>query len=217
MPINEEVFITYHHSCKFVQNTYTRILNMILNNHELDETIMVLIDIIYNFFDNKIPYRDLVINRKEFTKFFLTRPTIRERKNPVFDKKTEKNINIRDNSEFVIVVVDSYVTSSGYKIIPIEQYIKRLHSPNPERIDYNFYIKYALMHNIDPLFDVGFKDMIDQLPHVSYRPNRRHKNIYLNNPIKIILAMKQNGYDIEIFKKTIRYNYHKLKNKNILS
>ena len=201
------------HNCKFLRDTYTKILDMIMDKGGLDDAICILVDAIQDLLDGRVPYEDLIIIRElganyKSESYFMK----------VFSddlKKAGKIVNPGDRLDFVIVE-DPTATLLGHKMKLSEQYLERLNTPNPERIDYNYYIEKVLMNPINQLFEVGFKDIIAQLQHVSYRPTNRHKTIYLDRPVQIILKMRERGYDLMKFKEAVQYNVMKLKGVNRL-
>jgi len=201
------------HNCVFLRNTYTKILDTIMNKGGLDDAVCILVDAIQDLLDGKVPHEDLVIIRElganyKSDSYFMK----------VFSdelKKAGKIVNPGDRLDFVIVE-DPTATLLGHKMRLVEQYVERLNTPNPERIDYNYYIEKALMNPINQLFEVGFKDIIAQMQHVSYRPTNRHKTIYLDRPVQIILKMRERGYNLKVFKEAVRFNVMKLKGMNPL-
>lgn len=208
MMLKKGIVLARRDNCKFLRDTYTRILDMIMNRGSLSDAIDVLVDAIQNLLDGGVPYEDLVVIRElganyKSDSYFMK----------VFSddlRKAGKIVNPGDRLDFVIVE-DPTATLLGHKMRLTEQYIERLNSPNPERIDYNYYIEKALMNPINQLFGVGFKDEVAKLKHVSYRPTNRHKQIYLDRPVQIILKMRERGYDLKVFKEAVRYNVNKLK------
>ena len=196
------------HNCQFLRDTYTKILDLIMNRGGLDEAITILVDAIQDLLDGKVPHDKLTIIRElganyKSESYFMK----------VFSdelKKAGKIVNPGDRLDFIIVE-DPTATLLGHKMRLTEQYLEKLNTPNPERIDYNYYIEKALMNPINQLFEVGFKDVIAQMQHVSYRPTNRHKTIYLDRPVQIILKMRERGYDLKVFKDAVRFNYLKLK------
>jgi hypothetical protein len=208
MMLLKGIILARRDNCQFLRETYTKILDMIMNKGKLDEAINVLVDSIQNLLDGRIPYDKLVSIRGlganyKSDSFFMN----------VFSnelRKAGKIVNPGDRLDFVIVE-DPTATLLGHKMRLTEQYLESLNSPNPERLDYNYYIEKALMNPINQLFEVGFKDEIQQLKHVSYRPSNRHKTIYLDRPVQIILKLRERGYDLSVFKAAVNYNVMKLK------
>jgi DNA polymerase elongation subunit (family B) len=212
MVMKKGIILARRGNCKFLVDTYTKILYMIMNNKGLDEAIYVLCDAIQSLLDNKVSYEDLVMIRElgadyKSDSFFMK----------VFSdelKKAGKIVNPGDRLSFVIVD-DPTATLLGHKMRLAEQYFERSKSPNPERIDYNYYIEKILMNSINQLFEVGFKNEIAQLPDVVYRPSNRHKPIHLDKPVQIILMMRERGYDINVFKEAVKFNVGRLNARKI--
>lgn len=213
MMLKKGIILARRDNCQFLRKTYTKILDLIMNRGGLDEAIGILVDAIQELLDGKVPHEELIIIRElganyKSDSFFMK----------VFAdelKKVGKYVNPGDRLDFVIVQ-DPTATLLGHKMRLSEQYLERLKSPNPELIDYNYYIEKVLMNPINQLFEVGFKDTIPQME-ISYRPTNRHKTIYLDRPIKIILKLRERGYDLKLFKDAVASNYAKIKNKQLTS
>lgn len=206
--LKKGIVLARRDNCAFLRNLYTRILDLIMNKESLDTAINVLVDSVQELLDGQVPYEDLVIIRGlganyKSNSYFMK----------VFSdelKKAGKIVNPGDRLDFVIVE-DPSATLLGHKMRLAEQYRDSLNTDNPERIDYNYYIEKVLMNPINQLFEVGFKDVIAQLRHVSYRPTNRHKPRYLDQPVEIILKLRQRGYDLRVFKEAVRYNVAQLR------
>lgn len=194
-------------NCIFLRNTYMAILDVIMKRRGLEEAIDILVDSIQRLLDGQVPFDELIIIRglgdnyksdSYFMKVFADEL-----------KRLGKPVNPGDRLDFLIVDRPG-VKLLGHKMRLREQYVDGLTSGNPEPIDYNYYIEKALMNPINQLFEVGFKDTIAKLQHVSYRPTNRHKNIYLDRPVQIILKMRERGYDLNLFKQAVRHNVMEL-------
>ena len=90
----------------------------------------------------------------------------------------------------------------------LEQY-----NDNPEKIDYTYYIEKALMNPINQLFEVGFKDTIEKLQYIYYKPNSRSKEIRLDRPVLMILRMIQNKFNFHEVKTQIKNNLERMSTK----
>jgi hypothetical protein len=205
--LKKGIILARRDNCAFLRETYTKILELIMNRGSFASAIDILVDSIKDLLNGKVPYEKLVSIRElganyKSDSFFMK----------VFSdelKKAGKIVNPGDRLDFLIVE-DPTATLLGHKMRLAEQYLDRLKSPNPERIDYNYYIEKSLMNPINQLFEVGFKDVIAQLQHFSYRPTNRHKQIFLDRPVQIILKMIERGYDLEEFRKAIYHNVAQL-------
>lgn len=206
--LKKGIVLARRDNCGFLRKTYTKILELIMNKGSLPDAIDLLVQSIQELLDGRVPHEDLISIRElganyKSDSFFMK----------VFSddlKKAGKIVNPGDRLDFVIVE-DPTATLLGHKMRLTEQYLERLNTPNAERIDYNYYIEKVLMNPINQLFEVGFKDDIAKLQHVSYRPTNRHKPIYLDRPVQIILKMRERGYDLKVFKEAARYNVLRLK------
>lgn len=203
------IILARRDNCKFLRDTYMAILIMVMNRKSIDTALTYLIGRIQDLLSGKIPYTDLSIIRElgsnyKSESFFMK----------VFAdelKKAGKFVNPGDRLDFVIVE-DPTAALLGQKMKLVEQFSESLETPTPHKIDYMYYIEHALMNPINSLFRVGFKDDIAQLQHMGYRPSNRHKTIYLDRPMQIILKMRQKGYDLDVFKKAVIFNVEQLRN-----
>lgn len=205
--LKKGIVLARRDNCAFSRETYTRILDLIMNRRGIDEAIDALVDAIQELLNGNVPYEKLVIIRElgsnyKSESFFMK----------VFSvelAKAGKIVNPGDRLDFVIVE-DPNATLLGHKMRLTEQYLERLNTETPDRIDYNYYIEKALMNPINQLFEVGFKDVIAKMQNVVYRPSNRHKPIYLDRPVQMILKMLERGIDLNKFKEGVRHNYAKL-------
>lgn len=207
--LKKGIILARRGNAKFLRDTYTKILETIMERQDLDNAVDILVDAIQNLLDGKIDHRDLVMIRElganyKSDNFFMK----------VFSddlKKAGKIVNPGDRLDFVIVQ-DNNAKLLGHKMRLVEQFEDSLQSDNPEKIDYIYYIEKILMNSINQLFEVGFKDTIAKLKNeVSFRPTTRHKTIYLEKPVKIILNMHQRGIDIQALKIAVKHKMMKLK------
>jgi hypothetical protein len=185
--LTKGIVLARRDNCQFLRVIYTKILSMIMDRRPLLEAINALIDAVQELLDGKVApeqlttIRELGANYKSnsfFMKVFSDRL-----------QKTGKIVNPGDRLDFVIVE-DKTATLLGHKMRLLEQYYDKLNTPEAEKIDYNYYIEKALMNPINQLFELGFKDEIAGLRDVGwYLPSNRHKPIYLDRPLQIILKM----------------------------
>ena len=205
--LKKGIVLARRDNCSVLRELYTKILELIMNKGKLDEAINILVDSVQLLLSGNVPptklvtIRELGANYKSdsyFMKVFAEQL-----------KKSGKIVNPGDRLDFVIVE-DPTATLLGHKMRLLEQYNERLTSANAEKIDYNYYIEKSLMNPINQLFEVGFKDIISKLPHVMFRPTNRHKPIYLDEPVKIILRMRERGFDLNEFKKAVKFNLDNL-------
>lgn len=207
--LKKGIILARRDNCKFLRKIYTKILNLILNKGSLLEAINLLVDSVQDLLNGKVPIEDLVIIRElganyKSNSYFLK----------VFAdnlRRAGKIVNPGDRLDFLIVNNPS-AKLLGDKMRLTEQYISSLSTDSPETIDYNYYIEKILMNPINQLFEVGFKDILYNLHYFYYRPNNRCKPIHLDRPVQIILKLREKGYDLEVFKAAIDFNYNKVIN-----
>ena len=205
--LKKGIVLARRDNCPVLRDLYTKILELIMNKSSLDQAINVLVDSVQDLLDGRVPVEKLVTIRElganyKSDSYFMK----------VFSEQLKRNgkiVNPGDRLDFVIVE-DPTATLLGHKMRLLEQYNERLGTVNEEKIDYNYYIEKSLMNPINQLFEVGFKDTIAKLQHVQFRPSNRHKPIHLDEPVKIILKMREKGFDLKQLKEGVKYNLDKL-------
>lgn len=193
---------------KYLRSLYMDVLMAIINHEPIVIAIDILVNEVSNLLNDKVEYDKLLMirelgenykNQSHFMKIFADELL-----------KAGKLVSSGERLEFLIVKNDkSHLL--GHKMRLPEQYLEKLHSSEPEKIDYMYYIEHALMNPINQLFQVAYADIISQLSMIKYRPTNRHKFIYLDKPVKFILKMIEKGYDINMLKEVVRVNLRKLK------
>ena len=192
-----------------LRKTYTKILDLTLNRGRFDDAMDILIDAVQELVSGRVPIEDLVTIRElganyKSDSFFMK----------IFGdnlRKAGKDVKPGDRLDFVVVKSDN-AKLLGHKMRLLDQYFASLDTDKPEQIDYEYYLGKALMNPIDQLFEVGFKEIISSLKGVNYRHTNRHKVIYLDQPVKIMLFLIQKGIDLEEWRKCIRFNATKVYN-----
>jgi len=184
-------------NAKVLANSYTNILNMVMNRETMGKALCVLIDAIQNLLDGKVSIEDLTSIRElganyKSDSYFLK----------VFSDRLKKEgqiVNPGDRLAF-LVVKDPSARLLGDKMRLVEQYEESLKTDTPYEIDYTYYIEKVLMNPINQLFEVGFKDIIPHLKALSFQPTNRHKLIDIDQPVKILLKLIEYGGDIQHYK-----------------
>lgn len=194
---------------RFLRDIYTEILNMILELKDFGQAFDILIDAVIKLLDNQIDPQHLICIRQlgsdyKSPSFFMK----------VFSdelKKAGKLVSPGDRLDFVIVR-DESATLLGHKMKLYEQYTESLDSPTPYIIDHDYYLEKALMNPINQLFSVGFKKTIDKLSAVAYKAPRARKPIFLDEPMKLIIKMRQSGYHPTYLKRWVNHEINKIDN-----
>lgn len=210
--LKKGIVLARRDNCKFLRDTYTTILEMILDRKPFNEAVTFLVTAIQKLLDGNVAYEDLVIIRElganyKSDSYFMK----------VFSdnlKKAGKIVNPGDRLDFLICE-DSEAVLLGQKMRLTDQYRESLSTDTPLKIDFMYYLEKVLMNPLDQLISIGFKPVIDQLQYISYKPSNRNKPIHLNNIVKMIIKMKEKGHhDITKFADAVNYNYFKLIGKN---
>jgi DNA polymerase delta subunit 1 len=185
--------------CKWVRKHYIHVLMNILTKKSIVETFDYLVDAIKELLAGNVDYKDLLVIRELGAHY----------KNDGFCMKVfadylrrhGKIVNPGDRLEYLIVKGD--VENVGPRMRSPELYAERRGTAEQEDIDYTHYIDKVMTNPIDQLFRVGFKDELEKLTGVGYKPNRgTFKPI--TDPVKMLSYMVKDGLDIEQAKKLIR-------------
>jgi len=203
--LNKGVVLARRDNCKFLRNTYTTILDIILNKKGMIDAINALCDALEDLLAGKIPVEDLVIIRElgsnyKADNFFMK----------VFSEELRqrgKIVNPGDRLDYVIISNDNKASLLGHNMRLLE-----LFDAKTEVVNYNYYIDNQLMNPINQLFEVGFKNELTKLGHVTYKASNRQKPIGLNQPLLMISRMLENGYNIPKFREAILFNLNKVIN-----
>jgi DNA polymerase elongation subunit (family B) len=208
--LTKGVVLARRDNCNFLRETYTTILDIILNNKGLVKAINALCDAVENLLSNKVNPKELVIIRalggnykseNYFMKIFSDNL-----------RQQGKIVNSGDRLDYVIIK-----NSDTNSLLGNNMRLFELFNPDIEQIDYNYYIDKQLMHPIDQLFEVGFKNDLTKLTHVSYKASNRQKEINLSQPLLMIYRMLENGYTIGKFREAVLFNINKVINPPVLT
>jgi DNA polymerase elongation subunit (family B) len=181
----------------FLRHLYEQILNIVMNEGHFKDAMCLLIDTINDLVSNKIDYKQLKSTRElgahyKQPSFFMK----------VFSdelKKKGKMVNPGDRLEFV-VIENKEANLVGQKMVLVSDYAESLTTDTPYKIDYLHYIEKVLINPIDQLISIGFKDYIQKLNYIKYKPPRKRNFIYLSSPTEMMFYLVQNNMDINKFK-----------------
>ena len=168
-----------------------------MNEGHFKDAMCLLIDTINDLVSNKIDYKQLKSTRElgahyKQPSFFMK----------VFSdelKKKGKMVNPGDRLEFV-VIENKEANLVGQKMVLVSDYAESLTTDTPYKIDYLHYIEKVLINPIDQLISIGFKDYIQKLNYIKYKPPRKRNFIYLSSPTEMMFYLVQNNMDINKFK-----------------
>lgn len=187
------IVIARRDNCKFLFTTYTKILMMVLLRKPLDGAVAYLDDQVRYFLSGQITAEQLALvrslgasykNPSYFMKVFADRI-----------KRAGKIVNAGDRLTFVIVQ-NPEARLLGEKLMLLEDYLEGQDSPNPPKLDYDYYLEKTIKNSLDQLFEVGYKREIGSLAHIMYKETNRHKSIGITKPLKLMLRLMRQNYDI---------------------
>jgi DNA polymerase elongation subunit (family B) len=207
MMLKKGIILARRDNCPYLRDTYTKILETIMNKGNISDAMNILVDSIQELLDGKVPHEKLIIIRELGANYKSENFFMKVFSNEL--KKAGKIVNPGDRLDFLIVE-DPSATLLGHKMKLREQYEDSLKTNNPYKIDYNYYVEKALMNPINQLFDVGFKGDIEKMKDIYFKPTRARKNIYLDQPVKLLHKMLIQGYDIQILKNVVKVKYDSL-------
>ncbi len=148
----------------FTRNTYTKIINMILDKCTLDEALNVLVAEVQSLLNGQVPLDDLIINKTLST--YKTDTYYMK----LFADKLKNNgkiINPGDTVSFIVVKSSSNLLVDKMRLV----------ENNVEPIDYDYYIEKELMGPINQLFKVGFETEMTEKQRLCYNANEKNRLI----------------------------------------
>ena len=74
----------------------------------------------------------------------------------------------------------------------------------PPQIDFNYYLERVFKNALDQLLEVGYKDALEPLRGFGYTPPRC-KLRGLNEPVRLISSLYDNGHSVDNFEKAINH------------
>jgi len=94
-----------------------------------------------------------------------------------------------------LVIKDENARLLGQRQRLPETYLERLDTEEEEEIDYMYYIEKILMNPISQLITIAYKNIIERLHEIKFRPTNRHKFVGFEEPILLIYRMIKYGKD----------------------
>ena len=191
-----------------LRKIYDKILRIVMDRKPFNVAFTALVDYVQELIDKKIGFDDfktvkgLGANYKSDSYFMK-----------VFSdelRRDGKLVNPGDRLEYVVVVDKDGRKLLGQKMRTPEQYFERLNTDRHEELDLNYYLENVLTNAVNQLFEVGYKDVIEKLKHIGFKPSNRHKFIGLSKPVTILVKMLQRGHDIHMFKEAVQFNVERL-------
>lgn len=206
--LKKGIVLARRDNCKFLRETYETILEIIMDHGTLDNAIGYLVSRVKELIHGKISYENLIIikglgaNYKSQSYFMAVFWA--------YLKREEKDVRPGDRLDFLIIKKPDE-TLLGNKMRLKEQYLEKIEMGIPEEIDNMYYLEKILMNPINQLFSVGFTSTIDKIKDkVSYKAKKKKKHIYLDEPVKMITALINDGYDIDNLPIAVNYTLHNI-------
>lgn len=206
MLLTKGIILARRDNCKFICDVYSKILEIVMNRGGVLKALEILINSIEELINNKVPYKDLAIIRVLGSNYKSETSYMRIFANEL--KKIGKIVSPNDRLEYLIVKGPENALL-GYRMRLLEQYIE---DPS-EQIDYYYYIENLLLNPVEQLFEIGFKDEINQLEKITFLPPGKKKFLTLRNPVKMIIEMIRSNHSLETLKNKI---INELKQKKII-
>lgn len=187
-------------NCKYLRRIYNEVLVKILNRYPLQDALNIIIDTIQDLLQGKIDYRELLVVREVgnyaadspyFMKAFVDEL-----------RRIGKPAQPGDRIEYLIADVPG-VEKIGLKMRSLETYLE---DQDNIKIDYFYYIDKQLKNPLDQLISIGYQETFKRIDEyfgkdvIGYKPNGTKKFVSLNQPIKMIARMIEDGQDIGVLK-----------------
>lgn len=193
--LKKGIVLARRDNCAFLRNTYTKILDIIMNRRDIDEALLVLIHSIKALIDGTVPPEELTIIKELGAQY--KSPTATMKVFSDYLRSVDKIVNPGDRLDYVVVDIPGE-EKVGPRMRLLEQYKASLSTDTPYKIDTKYYIEKVLMNPINQMFSVGYKDIIPLLSKYNIRRTPRCKPTYLNEPVRMILNMITNSIDINL-------------------
>src|SRR5205085_4129641 len=65
-----------------------------------------------------------------------------------------------------------------------------------EPIDQMYYLENALQNCIDEHVSIGYKNILDRMPDIGYKPSSRHHFVPISSPVKMLVRLIYDKQDI---------------------
>lgn len=183
---------------EFSRESIRKIVGMVVDDSNFEKVFTLLIDIMESLYNNKVSYKDLIITKTALNYYETSTHSLAKFINRL--RNEGKNINLGDKVQFIIIKNESTCLSD--KMRSNDEY-------KNEPIDYDYYIKHELMI-IDKILSIEFKDITSKIK-FSWQKSSRNKPIFLDQPIKFLLNVKQSGMNLKFFEHEVINAYHKIK------
>jgi DNA polymerase elongation subunit (family B) len=184
--------------CPEVHTRYEYIMMKCMHRVPMIEVVDEFIKLVTDFVTSRVDYKSLIIVRKYGGNY-------KKDSNPlaVFAKylvSIGKPPQNGDRVEYIVTwprnVLYKKSGSVSTRFRDPEDYLSRLTGPEPEDIDFMYYLENQMLKPLEQLFQVSYRAELFRIGHTFYAASSRNY-IYVFNPIKILLAMLKNNDPLE--------------------
>ncbi|MNK73459.1 DNA polymerase II [compost metagenome] len=159
--MNKGILLARRDNCAYQRECYAKILQMIMLDSDIHDTIYEIQTMIARLYSGAIPYHDLTVVRSIGAVY----------KNPNYfmkvfaDELQRLGIPAKagDRLEYLIVKDSRGSTSVGMKMRTPEIYLQRCGTPEEEQIDFDYYSNNGLLKCLQQLVTIAYKPDISYL------------------------------------------------------
>lgn len=179
-----------------LREIYETLIRMILEDHSFLEVLNYVVLRMKEILDGEIHFEEFITvrsigahykNQNYFMKLF---------KDSLIEKGKPANPGERLGYLVTRAKNEDQEKYLGKRMILPEEYVECLGTTNQYDVDYHYYIGNIFMGPLDTLIDAGFHKVFDKYSGIKFRRSKRCKFITLDTPIKMLIEMAKNGFDI---------------------
>jgi DNA polymerase elongation subunit (family B) len=189
-------------NCRYLRKLYEDIMLKVLSRTPIKEAVDKIIDTISGLLEGKVDWRELIIIREignyasDATYFMKT----------FADELRRVGRPCQPGERLEYIVCDIPEKEKvGQRMKTAEMIIENIDSGTPDKIDYSYYIEKQLLNPLDQLFSIGYGEKLKEINDyygegkIGFKP-QRGKFISISTPIKLIIKMMKEGYEIKTIK-----------------
>lgn len=192
MILKRGIVIARRDNTKFLTNTYTKILNLVLDRRPFLEALEILVNRIHALLTGKIPPEELVSIRQLNSNY--KRPNAYMKLFADNLRRDGKQVTPGDRLDFVIVKKPGE-TLLGNRLRLLEQYYQNIKDGVPEELDYIYYLEHGFQNPIDQLIGTGYQELISKtVKDIWCRLPGRRNPTTLEKPVEFIMDWMACGY-----------------------
>ena len=187
---------------KWLRDIQGAVIQKIIRFCPFTEALDLVIEAIDKLLAGKVPYQDLItvkgLNASYKNKSYHMAVFAEEL------KKIGKPAQAGSRIEYLVVKDEKNVLLGQKQRLP-ETYLERIGTDKEEKLDYLYYIEKIMMNPISQLLKIAYKDTIEKLSNIKFRPTKRHKFVGLDEPILLIFRMIKYGQDYHQLQEAVKF------------